>query len=256
MSHELLAKSIAPSTHTNYHSACSNFLRFCATHNLPPFPPKENTLILYVTQLSTYSSHANIKMHLAAIRHYTIRRHFVSPIPTFQRLYLLIKGIKRTQGPKFQRRKRDPITPPMLVTIKTHIMSSEHDYVDKLMLWAALLTAFFGFLRVSEYTSPTKHKYDPSSSLLTTDLTLSPTTASLHIKSSKTDPFRTGVTLRIAANNTILCPISALYKYVQSRNRTPGPLFQFRNGSFLTRRDINKLLSEASNGSLKLSSHS
>ena len=256
MSQQLLAKSVAPSTHTNYHSACSNFLRFCASHNLPPFPPKEDTLILYVTQLSTYSSHSNIKMHLAAIRHYTIRRHLISPIPTFQRLYLLIKGIKRTHGSKFRRRKRDPITPPALLTIKNHLLNSEHDYFDKLMLWAALLTAFFGFLRVSEYTSSTKHKYDPSSTLLSSDLSLTPTSASLHIKSSKTDPFRTGVTLRIAANDSPLCPISALSAYSQSRNHAPGPLFQFRNGSFLTRRDINKLLNTASQGSLHLSSHS
>ena len=257
MAQQLLARAVAPSTFTNYKSACKNYLRFCNTHSLPPFPPVEETLILYATQVSTYSSYANIKLHLAAIRHFTIRRGMVSPIPSFQRLYMLLKGIKRAQGKRFRRRKRDPITPSTLVHLHQYLFAhDEHHYNDKLMIWAALLTAFFGFLRVSEYTSPTKSKYDPQVTLLNSDLTLSASTASLTIKSSKTDPFRVGVTLRLSANKSLLCPIRALSQYTRTRPPAPAPLFTFRNGSFLTRRDINKFLTSATTGAVHLSSHS
>ena len=258
MAQQLLARAVAPSTFSNYKSACKNYLRFCHTHTLTPFPPVEDTLILYATQVSTYSSYANIKLHLAAIRHFTIRRSMVSPIPSFQRLYMLLKGIKRAQGTRFRRRKRDPITPPTLLLLHQYLFAhDERHYNDKLMIWAALLTAFFGFLRVSEYTSPTKSKYDPNATLLNSDLTLSSTNASLVIKSSKTDPFRVGVTLRMSANGSLLCPIRALSQYIRTRSPpTPSPLFMFRNGSFLTRRDINKFLTSATTGAIHLSSHS
>lgn len=59
----------------------------------------------------------------------------------------------------------------------------------------------------------------------------------LQIKASKTDPFRTGVTLRLAAiPNHVLCPVRAMRDYLHFRSTSAGPLFILNNGSFLTRR--------------------
>jgi len=46
--------------------------------------------------------------------------------------------------------------------------------------------ASFGVLRVSEYTTPSPSSYDPNIHLLANNLTLSPQTATLLIKTSKT----------------------------------------------------------------------
>ena len=78
----------------------------------------------------------------------------------------------------------------------------------------------------------------------------------LNIKSSKTDPFSQGVTVRIEANNTILCPVNALRHYTANHPSKSGPLFTFANGSFLTRADINNILRDTSNGAANISSHS
>ena len=121
-------------------------------------------------------------------------------------------------------------------------------YKDKLMTWAAMLTAFFGFLRISEYTSLHSHSIDSNTTLLkvhTSQSSISkdfPTTIELNIKSSKTDPFKMGTAVRLAENGTMLCPIKALLEYNTVHLTKAGPLFTFQNKKFLTRRDINEAL--------------
>ena len=111
------------------------------------------------------------------------------------------------------------------------------------MLLAVVLLAFFGLLRVSEYTSPTLTRSDPNS-LNVGDVVLSPSgsIALVRIKKSKTDPFRKGVTLRICAIPHAFCPVQALRRYLARRGTQPGPLFIYQNGSFITRARVRDLL--------------
>ena len=233
-----------------------SFRTFCNHFSLQDTPPSEQTLILYATHISSYSSHSNVKVHMAAVKHYTIIEGYPLDFKNFSRLYLLIRGIKRSEGKKFSLPKRRPITPNLLHIIHDNLFNSFRIYEDKLMLWAALLTAFFGFLRVSEYTSSHKTKYDPTATLLFEDVSFDGDFANINIKGSKTDPFRHGITLRLAANSTELCPVSALRKYMQKHPNKTGPLFTFSNNKFLTRKDINSLLSDSTNGMANTPSHS
>ena len=72
-------------------------------------------------------------------------------------------------------------------------------------MWAACCTAFFGFLCVSEFTVPSPHKYDPSTHLSLSDVSLdnrhTPEVMHLHIKQSKTDPFGQGTDLYLYRKN-------------------------------------------------------
>ena len=124
------------------------------------------------------------------------------------------------------------------------------------MLWAAITTAFFGFMRVSEYTSSHKTKYDPTSTLLYEDLSIANDMATIHIKASKTDPFREGVSIRLAANNSLLCPITALRQYLAVHPSRTGPLFTYHSNKYLTRKDMNLLLRDTTDGMVNTSSHS
>ena len=248
--------SIAPSTRRNYSAAVDVYKTFCSQHELTPFPPSEQNLILYSTHISTFSSHSNVKLHLAAVKHYAIIQGQAVLFRDFDRLYLLLKGIKRSQGRSYSIPKRLPITPTLLRTMNSNLFNSSKLFEDKIMIWAAITTAFFGFLRISEYTTPRKHTFDPSITLLLEDIRIRNDSVRLHLKSSKTDPFRQGVTVRIEANNTILCPVSALRYYIASHPTGSGPLFAFKNGSYLTRSDVNNILRETSNGAANVSSHS
>lgn len=107
------------------------------------------------------------------------------------------------------------------------------------MLWAAFLTCFFGFLRSGEITVPSESAYDPTVHLSLSDIALdSPTDTKIiqmHLKCSKTDPFRQGVSIHIGITGQALCPVSALLTFLAIRGNRPGPLFHFQDGSSLTK---------------------
>ena len=233
------------------------YTQFCKHHHLKPFPVLEQNLIAFSTDLSYSLAHDSIKVHLSAIAfHAAINNHGFN-FKDFKRLYYLLRGIRRSQGKKGKRKKRAPITPSLLKTININLFNSGRLYEDKLMLWAALLTAFYAFLRVSEYTSLHKKSFDPSSTLLFSDMTFTNDGAVvIYIKASKTDPFRQGVPLRIEPNGSSLCPVVALRHHSRTHPSRTGPLFTFQNGRYLSRKDVNSLLVSTTEGLANISSHS
>ena len=248
--------SIAPNTRRNYDAAVRTYINFCYHLRLVAFPALEHNLILFCTHLASYSSHDNIKVHLAAIKHHAIIEGFPTPLKDFDRLYLSVRGIKRSLGSSRSLPKRLPITPSLLRVIHHNLFNSSRLFQDKIMIWAAITTAFFGFLRISEYTSTHKTSHDPTLTLLLSDVSFGLDCVSLNIKASKTDPFRQGVTVRIAANHSFLCPVAALLSYLPLHPTGLGPLFAFQNKKFLTRSDINTILKDTTNGTANVSSHS
>ena len=74
------------------------------------------------------------------------------------------------------------------------------------------------------------------------DIHINSTTVTLHVKASKTDPFRQGTSIQIFRNNSPLCAVRALTAYLQARSRTPGPLFTWSDGRYLTRSGLNNIL--------------
>lgn len=132
------------------------------------------------------------------------------------------------------------------------------------MLWAAMNVCFFGFLRAGKICTPTASSFDPSWHLCVGDLALdshiAPTKLFLTIKASKTDPFRQGVTITLGKTGHQLCPMTSILPYVAKRGSTPGPLFQFEDGSFLTREkfvaEVKQLLVSAGINPSPYSGHS
>ncbi len=61
------------------------------------------------------------------------------------------------------------------------------------MLWAASTVCFFGFFRAGELTIPSDNAFDPTTHLTVEDITINDVAnLKLHLKASKTDPFRKG----------------------------------------------------------------
>jgi len=84
----------------------------------------------------------------------------------------------------------------MMQKIK-HVLSQQPPSYNNVMLWAACCLAFFGFLKVGEFTVPTQQDYDESTHLSLKDISIdnrcNARLIKLCIKQSKTDPFRQGV---------------------------------------------------------------
>ena len=66
-------------------------------------------------------------------------------------------------------------------------------------------------------------------------MTKKPTLVRIHLKYSKTDPFRHGVDIYLGRTGTDLCPVGALLAFMAVPGAVNGPPFVFANGIPLTR---------------------
>ena len=99
------------------------------------------------------------------------------------------------------------------------------------MFWAAFCMAFFGFLRSGEVTV-TRNLF-VGDCLQISDLSVDsvpfPNLITLRIKVSKADPFRESCTVIIGRNDSPLCPVEALLKFLGFKGSRCGPLFLFQD---------------------------
>ncbi len=194
-----LMSSIAPITRRSYSTAYRRYLHFCNLHHYPLFPVTEPILCYYVVFLAAEGLKAqSIKTYLSAVRYYQIMEGHGDPFfGQLWRLEYVIKGIKAEQARAATpaRRTRLPVTPPILRSLRGIWEKDRHD-ADNIMLWAAVCTCFFGFLRSGEIYVPAVDRYDPGAHLSVGDVTLDdphqPTLLQVTIKASKTDPFPQG----------------------------------------------------------------
>ena len=204
-----------------------------------PLPTTECTLTLFITHLVTSNvSLRTIKVYLAAIRHMHVckglHNHYSHQITT--RLLLVLRRIKRRQAGTHFTKLRLTITIPILYSIK-RALSKEAPSYDNTTFWAMCCTAFFGFLRVGEFTIPAGGSYDTSCHLslrgVAVDNRANPRLLQLLLRQSKTDPFKQGVKVYMGATDSTVCPIQAVLSYLKQRSTKPGPLFITKKGQRL-----------------------
>ena len=107
-------------------------------------------------------------------------------------------------------RQRLPIAMTLLRQIKDELARAPNFLPsNNLMLWLAFTLAFYGFLRSSEFTSPSATQFNPLVHLCFTDVSFtSEGCLALHLKSSKTDHYRQSCSLLIALSLHSVCELS------------------------------------------------
>jgi hypothetical protein len=210
---------------------------------VPALPLCPNVVELFTVSLARRVGHDSIKVYLCGVQFYSIMAGFPQLIADMTKLQYVLRGIKMSQRNDFRRSNRAPVTIAQLRRILLNIRSN-YPARDAHTLISAILLAFFGLLRVSEYTSKWVSRYEEDATLMISDISvdMSNRIIHVHIKVSKTDPFRQGVTIRISATNNDLCPFTALTSFLQVRGSAFGPLFTFGNNSYLTRNHVTRLL--------------
>ncbi len=166
---------------------------------------------------------------------------FNQPLVEFTRLRFLLRGVRRSQENRQLRRVRAPVSLAGLYQVLTHVSRSLSPF-DSYMVSAALLTAFFGMLRASEYTAPSAHAFSARATLQVADVELNWTRRMVlvSVRISKTDPFMAGAVVRIPAISGCFCPFLALAAYLRVRGNSRGPLFRILDGSFLARSAVSR----------------
>ena len=240
---QLFRQGIAPSTWHVYKGGFSHYQHFCLMSNQQLFPVSEEKLLYLVTHLSRTLAYGTIKSYLCGIQFTSITYGYPCLIQNMQRLYYLMRGVRRFQGGTFHRSKRIPITTTNCHQLLSYLRLLPICVHDKLMLWSAITVAFFGLLRSAEFTSPFVSRFNQST-LLLSDIVFSPDRSyiKIHLRCSKTDPFKAGCDVRVGATGDTLCPVSALSHFIHYRQSIVGPLFMYKDGSFLTRSRLASLL--------------
>lgn len=150
----------------------------------------------------------------------------------------MLRGVKSEQAknPTPSQQTRLPITPVTLRKVRC-ALEDKTNY-NRVMLWAAYCTAFFGFLRSGEATVPSLAAYDPGAHLSYGDIKFN----------SQTHPtlaqVNTGVLIYLGRTNCDLCPVAALVAYHAIRDSGAGPFFRFREGTPLSREKMVERLRE------------
>jgi hypothetical protein len=65
--------------------------------------------------------------------------------------------------------------------------------------------------------------FDPTTNLCVADVEIFYSYANLHLKASKSDPFRKGVTIQLDISNHTICPFSVIKKYMAVRRGREAP---------------------------------
>ncbi len=216
--------ALAPSSQRTYSSAQQSYSRFCTTFGLAPLPVSEHQLCQFCSHLAARNlTHSTIKGYLSAIRHLQIAAGL--PDPVMSSMAKLNGVIKATRA------RGNPSSLPTILRQISAVWEAQGLSQDQVMLWAASTVCF---LRARELRL-TMPSTQPPVEDITVDDIANPSMLKLHLKASKTDPFRKGVDVVVGRTQDKLCPIAATLAYLALRGKGPGFLFQFRDGKPLTK---------------------
>ncbi len=242
--------SLSENTRKAYLAGENHYLNFCLSFNVnPAVPATENNLCYFAVFLARTVKHTTIKSYLFGVKHLHLKHGVTLELDSFEHLKYILRGIKRSQGTTTK--PRLPITIKHLTLFKALLQPEKTNNSDNKMLWSAICLAFFGFLRISEFTCDNVQRFH-SGNLTRNDIQFYPTNSeatsiNLTIKGSKTDPFRKGINLVIGATGSEICPVQSLADYLANANPSTGPLFIYKTGEPLSRtrftQEIRNLLS-------------
>ena len=211
---DVLMASRAPSTVAKYRKAFNDWKTWCGANSVCELPAQKGCVARYY--MSLYNNDAPYSRIESA--HFGIRwYHDCSPIvdvnPCNSKfLQLLLAGLKRLMA--HPRCKKEPITPDILRTIVGKFGDS--DSLKDARFCSMVLLAYAGFFRYSEL-----------SDLRVCDVSVFPSHARCFIQSSKTDQYREGAWVLVAATGNVTCPVSMLKKYMDLAGIVPGSSEEF-----------------------------
>ena len=192
---------------------------------------------------------------------YTVRNplcppcHFGSPVVRIRPIPFLSLAFLHLHNPDFMplRFAFPHLFIPLFLSLPTI-----YPVADVFMIMSAILLAYFGLLRVSEFTF-----YPPSSSrkyvpLTRDDVKINNTNSlmEVHIRKSKTDQFAVGEKVVLASIGGSLCPVKAMIDFLHFRNYDKEPLYKFSSGLALQRIHIQRLFHSHISPVINLNTHS
>ena len=220
---KLLDASISENTKTAYETGQNSFYNFRKEFGYEiSWPPPLRDVVHFVAYLSLKKcSYATAKSYLSSISFQCKIHNWVDETKNFL-VVKVLEGMRRTGR---SADARLPITLQLLSEV-VRVLSSicSNSYETKLFR-AAYILAFFGFLRIGEFTFSTGNSVHTILQVTDVQFEANYSKVFVHIRMSKCDQDRKGVSLAIDKSKGILCPVASLIDYLAARPKIKGPLF-------------------------------
>jgi hypothetical protein len=141
---------------------------------------------------------------------------------------------------------RRVVTLPLLQLLGHRIALTNWDGATKQIVWTACTGAFFSSARLGEFLSNTEHIFDPSSTLLWSDIMFREDSVLLCVKNPKSGSVKGEFLDLFKFPGYNCCPVAA-FKALRRKCNIQGapasPVFLFPSGKLLTPATLNKTLS-------------
>ncbi|XP_033729978.1 uncharacterized protein LOC117319254 [Pecten maximus] len=223
----LWSSSVAQRTKAAYETGFRTYLNFLLMQGIVAVilpqqapPVTEQLLVLFVAYCYQVLklSYTTIKLYMCGIKYMCMQ---FSNCPEFfyksqvsPRLTVVLNGVKKVQG--CTTKTRLPITADILAQLCAKWKQGFLGEFTDLLMETVCTIAFFGFLRCGEFTCT--QKFDPRVNLCIGDVCIKDDHIEVHLKSSKTDPFRKGVNVCLFKNKESICPFDSISRYLSVRN--------------------------------------
>lgn len=238
----MFAASLSENTKAVYTNALRMFQEFRCSYG---FGRKWPVSVSHVASYVSYCfqmgySPATVSTYLSALGFIHKLKNLPDPTESFI-IKKIIEGFKRLNSRKDV---RAPITKDILIKICQALPFVCYSHYEFVMFKACFCLAYFGLFRIGElvYTDQRQAGY----ALRLDDIKFGKNTLTVRIRMSKTNQLGKPVFLNLsAANNTNICPVKAVYNYIQLRSARQGNLFCHTDGSFVTRYQFCAVLSKS-----------
>jgi hypothetical protein len=178
----------------------------------PPVPASTQQILRYAAYLARSRGPSTTQQYLNIIRLLHLEHDLDNPLAGKWKIQSLLQGIKRTKGtlPLYK-------LPLTLHHLRQMEIKLDLSALADLCLWAAILTAFFGLLRVSNFTVSSLTDWGEKCARRR-DLSLEALGFVLHITGSKTIQSHDRVHQVVLPMMTSLdlCPASVLLRFIRS----------------------------------------
>jgi len=189
-----------------------------------------------------------VEQYLASIISIHKLRNFDGSTCNSYLIERLLKGGKnREQYDHNPKHTRKIMTLPLLKILGHEIANSNWDQDSKNVVWSAACLAFFGSLRFGEILSSKENAFNPSETLLWSDIKfVEGVSALLHIKVTKNCSKEGEFVDIFPFPGHNCCPLASLANLKKSREGGGGweskPVFAFKSGKLLTKNCFNTLI--------------
>lgn len=249
-----IINSLAPSTWEGYSSAWNEWCDFCRYFNFNVLNPNITNILSFISSLMSRNlSATSISKTLAGISFFQKLNGF----PAINSHFLVTQSLKGYRKLFPDRDSRRPITLNILEKLFYAVPLVCSSPFESLLFQASFVLAFFGALRISEFTAPNKISSSP---LHISDVFLGRDFIKIFIPRSKSDQIGHGIWIRLNSFEAQFCPVKVISKYLSARPFSLGDFFIHADNSVLTKFQFNFVLKKSLEylglDNLRITSHS